>query len=110
METIKILGRSVRQYKLQAILAPLTVSGEVIMEVLIPTLMAVLIDEGIDPGTEWDEYIAAHIDRCSYMIAFLSDNYFGSSNCRDELAFARDLDKPRLLVYIEQTKLPAGMA
>ena len=50
METIKILGRSVRQYKLQAILAPLTVSGEVIMEVLIPTLMAVLIDQGIDQG------------------------------------------------------------
>ena len=70
----------------------------------------VWFDEGIDPGTEWDEYIADHIDRCSYMIAFLSDNYFGSSNCRDELAFARDLDKPRLLVYIEQTKLPAGMA
>ena len=50
METIKILLRSVRQYKRQTILAPLTVSGEVIMEVLIPTLMAVLIDEGIDPG------------------------------------------------------------
>ena len=50
METIRILLRSVRQYKRQTILAPLTVSGEVIMEVLIPTLMAVLIDEGIDPG------------------------------------------------------------
>lgn len=50
METIKILGQSVRQYKLQAILAPLTVSGEVLMEVLIPTLMAVLIDQGIDQG------------------------------------------------------------
>ncbi len=50
METIKILLRSVRQYKRQTILAPVTVSGEVIMEVLIPTLMAVLIDEGIDPG------------------------------------------------------------
>ncbi len=50
METIKILLRSVRQYKRQTILAPLTVSGEVIMEVLIPTLMAVLIDRGIDQG------------------------------------------------------------
>lgn len=50
METVKILLRSVRQYKRQTLLAPLTVSGEVIMEVLIPTLMAVLIDEGIDPG------------------------------------------------------------
>ncbi len=50
METIRILLQSLRQYKKQAILAPVTVSGEVIMEVLIPTLMAVLIDRGIDPG------------------------------------------------------------
>ena len=69
----------------------------------------VWFDEGIDPGTEWDEYIAAHIDRCSYMIAFLSDNYFGSSNCRDELAFARDMEKALLLIYIRDEELPPGM-
>lgn len=69
----------------------------------------VWFDEGIDPGTEWDEYIADHIDKCSYMIAFLSDNYFGSSNCRDELAFARDMEKPLLLVYLRDEELPPGM-
>ena len=67
-------------------------------------------DEGIDPGTEWDEYIASHINESHYLIAFLSENYFASSNCRDELAYARDMDKPRLLVYLEETKLPMGMA
>ena len=66
-------------------------------------------DEGIDPGTEWDEYIATHIENCAYMLAFLSDNYFGSSNCKDELAFARDMEKPLLLVYIRDDELPAGM-
>ncbi|MBR2389211.1 MAG: toll/interleukin-1 receptor domain-containing protein [Mogibacterium sp.] len=66
-------------------------------------------DEGIDPGTEWDEYIAEHIDKSHYMIAFLSENYFGSSNCRDELAFARDEDKPLLLIYIAADELPKGM-
>jgi len=44
------------------------------------------------------------------LIAFISANYIASNNCKDEINFARDLDKPRLLVYIEQTKLPAGMA
>ena len=69
----------------------------------------VWFDEGIDPGTEWDEYIADHIDKSTYMLAFLSENYFGSSNCRDELAFARDMEKPLLLVYITDDELPPGM-
>ena len=67
-------------------------------------------DEGIDPGTEWDENIAQHIMNSGCLIAFISANYIASNNCKDEINFARDLDKPRLLVYIEQTKLPAGMA
>ena len=28
-------------------------------------------DEGIDPGTEWDENIAAHVTGCDYFIAFI---------------------------------------
>lgn len=67
-------------------------------------------DEGIDPATEWDENIAQHIMDSGCLIAFISANYIASNNCKDEINFARDLDKPRLLVYIEQTKLPAGMA
>lgn len=66
-------------------------------------------DEGIDPGTEWDEYIASHINESHYLIAFLSENYFASSNCRDELAYARDMDKPLLLIYIRDEKMPQGM-
>lgn len=67
-------------------------------------------DEGIDPGTEWDENIANHIENCDGFIAFISTNYINSDNCKDELNFARDLEKDRLLVYLEDVKLPAGMA
>ena len=67
-------------------------------------------DEGIDPASEWDENIAEHICKCSYFIAFISENYINSQNCRDEISYARDLEKERLLVYLEQTRLPAGMA
>ena len=66
-------------------------------------------DEGIDPGTEWDEYIAGHIAGCGCLIAFVSKNYIKSGNCKDELNFARDEEKPRLLVYLEDTPLPLGM-
>ena len=67
-------------------------------------------DEGIDPGTEWDEFIASHIENCSYFIAFLSANYMASDNCKDELNFVRDLNKHRLLIHLEDhVQLPAGM-
>ena len=67
-------------------------------------------DEGIDPGTEWDENIALHVQSCDAMIAFISPNYLESDNCRDELNYARDLKKERLLIYLENVELPAGMA
>ena len=43
----KTLGKSVREYKRSAIITPLLVTLEVIMEVIIPLLMADLIDKGI---------------------------------------------------------------
>lgn len=71
---------------------------------------AVWYDEGIDPGTEWDENIAAHIAGCAYFIAMLSKEFLESSNCRDELYFAREEEKNRVLVYLtEDVQLPVGM-
>lgn len=47
---IKKLTGSIREYKKHSILAPVFVTCEVIMEVMIPYLMASLIDYGIDKG------------------------------------------------------------
>ncbi len=66
-------------------------------------------DEGIDPGTEWDDTIAAHVEQCAFFIALLSEEYLESSNCKDELNYARDLEKPRVLVYLEDIRLPGAM-
>lgn len=49
-EMLKILGKSVREYKKPALLTPLLVTLEVVMEVVIPLLMANLIDKGIYAG------------------------------------------------------------
>ena len=48
---IKRLIKSVREYKWNSIKAPLYVSLEVVMECIIPLLMADLIDRGIDGGS-----------------------------------------------------------
>lgn len=45
---IKTLLKSVREFKLPSILTPLFMVGEVVMEVIIPILMAMLVDNGID--------------------------------------------------------------
>ena len=53
---IRKLARSIREYKKIAILSPVAMIGEVVMEVVIPLLMAYLIDNGInagDMGTIW---------------------------------------------------------
>ncbi|MFW5676426.1 MAG: ABC transporter permease, partial [Acetivibrio ethanolgignens] len=47
---IKKLSYSIREYKKNSILAPIYVTLEVVMEVIIPLLMAKLIDYGIDKG------------------------------------------------------------
>lgn len=67
-------------------------------------------DDGIDPGTEWDENIASHVEACGYFFAMISNNYLNSDNCKDELNYARDLNKNRLLIYLEECTLPGGMA
>lgn len=47
---IKRLAKSIREYKKNAILSPVYVILEVVMEVIIPIIMAKLIDNGIDAG------------------------------------------------------------
>lgn len=47
---IKRLAACVREFKRDSILAPVCVTMEVIMEVVIPLLMARLIDKGINAG------------------------------------------------------------
>ena len=47
---IKRLAKCIREYTFSTIMAPVTMIGEVAMEVLIPTVMAVLIDKGINAG------------------------------------------------------------
>lgn len=68
-------------------------------------------DEGIDPGSEWDDFIAEKIENCGFFIALISTEYLESENCKDELKYSRDLGKKRLLIYLEEdAKLTGGGA
>ena len=67
------------------------------------------LNDGIAPGMEADEIIAAHIESCEFFLAFLSKRYLDSLDTVDELNYSRDVDKEYLLIYLEDVALPAGL-
>ena len=66
----------------------------------------VWFDEGIDPGTEWPKTVADRLYHCAYFIALMSENYLTSTNCIDELEFARNKEKSRVILYLQDIVLP----
>ena len=66
-------------------------------------------DEGIDPGTEWPESIARHLEDSAVCLAVISENSLLSANCRREINFAVSRNKPFLSVVLEPVKMSPGM-
>ena len=66
-------------------------------------------DSGIEVGTEWPEYIGAHLMGCECVLAFMSNASAASENCRNEINLAISEKKKLLVAYIEDTELTPGM-
>ena len=66
-------------------------------------------DEGIDPGSEWPEIIASHLNGCAVCIAFISNNSLNSHNCKREVSFAHLKKKDFISIITEPVKLTLGM-
>ena len=66
-------------------------------------------DEGIEPGSEWPEYIANHLLRAEMVLSILSPNAVNSVNCRREINFALSKNKPVLTIHMEEMELPVGL-
>ncbi len=65
-------------------------------------------DEGIDPGTEWADNIAQHLESARYLMACMSREYLESTNCCDELSFARQKGLPILIIFLEPVRPENG--
>ena len=88
---IKQLLKSVREFKRDAILTPLFVVLEVVMEVAIPAVMALLIDRGIDAqdmGQIWKYGLLLIV--CA-MLALVFGAAAGTYAARASTGFARNL-------------------
>ena len=66
-------------------------------------------DSGIEVGSEWPEYIAGHLAGASLMIAFLSNAYMRSDNCRKEMHYALTKKVPVINIFLEETSMTPGM-
>ena len=66
-------------------------------------------DDGIEVGSEWQENIAQHLADANLMIAFVSNAYMRSDNCRKEMHYAVSKKKNLINIFLEETKLTPGM-
>lgn len=90
---VKELMKSIREYKKDSVLAPVCVSLEVVLEVIIPLLMARLIDYGIDGGELgyiWGMGLALAV---TAMISLFFGALAGKYAARASAGFARNLRK-----------------
>ena len=85
MDTIKVLKKSIRDYKLPSILTPIFIIGEVVLETLIPTVMAVLIDEisksiSMDPIIKYGLILLA-MALASLLCGFIAGTSAATASC-----------------------------
>lgn len=66
-------------------------------------------DEGIEVGSEWPECIAEHLASAHLMLAFISEAYMKSDNCRREMHYALSKRIKVINVFLEQTAMTPGM-
>ncbi|MFZ7138392.1 MAG: ABC transporter ATP-binding protein [archaeon] len=88
---IKQLAGAIRQYKKDAILAPVLVTLEVLMEVLIPFLMANMIDYGINAGNMNTIISTGGILVLFALLSLLFGALAGKYAARASAGFARNL-------------------
>lgn len=58
-------------------------------------------DEGLEVGSSWSDMIEEYLYNCACTICFVSPNFLNSQNCRDEIDYAKEINKSPMVVYLE---------
>ncbi len=98
---LKKLAKSIREYKLASILAPIFISGEVLMEVIIPLIVAELINQGINYKNAAGEIVGNADNLIKYglilvaccLISMLFGTLAGDFAAKASTGFAKNLRK-----------------
>ncbi len=91
METLKTLASQVKEYKKDAILTPLYMLLEVAMELMIPLLMASIIDEGVNNGNMTHIYKIGGLMIVAALIGLFAGIMGGKYGASASTGFAKNL-------------------
>ena len=67
-------------------------------------------DDGIEVGSEWPEYIAERLASSKRMLAFVSNAYAVSNNCRKEMHYAVSNGIKTVNIFLEDADITPGMS
>ena len=90
---LRTLGKQIKEYKKASILTPVFVTCEVIMELLIPILMAKIIDDGIGKGNDTLVYKVGALMAVLAMHSLLFGILNGKYAAEASTGFAKNLRK-----------------
>lgn len=90
---LRTLGKQIKEYKKASMLTPVFVTCEVIMELLIPILMAKIIDDGIGKGNDTLVYKVGALMAVLAMLSLLFGILNGKYAAEASTGFAKNLRK-----------------
>ena len=90
---IKTLAKQIKEYKKDSILSPLYIAGEVILELLLPFIMASMIDEGVEVGNMKHILITGFIMLVIAMLSLFCGAMCGKHAAIASTGFAKNLRK-----------------
>ncbi len=90
---LKTLGAQIKEFKKDSVVTPFFMIGEVIMETIIPLLMASIIDDGVEAGNMRHIYWIGAFMVASALIGLTFGIMGGKYGARASAGFARNLRK-----------------
>jgi len=66
-------------------------------------------DSGVEPGEDWSDEIAGHLDACEVFLLFVTDHSMDSRYCKDELLYAKNTGKTIVPVVYNNVELIPSM-
>ncbi len=90
---IKTLGAQIKEFKIPSIITPLFMILEVAMEMVIPLLMASIIDDGIQKGDMNHVYVTGGLMILAALVGLIAGILGGVFGSKASAGFARNLRK-----------------
>ena len=66
-------------------------------------------DDGIGIGDEWPEVIAKKLEECTLFLVAITPDYCRSHNCKNEMTYQVEDQKPMLPLMLEDFPLSGGI-